>query len=288
MIRRVLFPVDFSMVSEYAFSNCIPRFFSTGVAEELILIHVAEVHHPGSTAYVDLDKIQMDVKKRLEKVANDFRDMGINVIKTIVRLGTPAIEIAKVAEEEDVDLIFMPSKGEHILRNMLIGTTASNVARVATKPVLLVKYEWDKARHMVKCIWDARRVFDKPLIALDFSPCSDNIVKTVKSLFEDHVRRATLVHVVDYGKPDETKENMKKALEELEKIAKEFKFECDVEVDAGIASNAIINEAIIKGSTVIVVGKRGRSVVKDLLLGSTADSVIRKSMLPVLLVPCRY
>ncbi len=284
MIRRVLFPVDFSVVSEYAFSNCIPRFFSTGVAEEIILIHVVD-----ASAWSEvLEKLQMSAKEKLEKVAEDFKSMGINVAKTIVRIGTPAIEISKVAEEEDVDLIYMPSKGEHILRDMFIGHTASNVARAATRPVLLVKYEWDKARHTVRCIWDARRVFDNPLIALDFSPCSDSIVETVKNLFEDYVKKATLMHVIDYGKPDKTKELSEYALKKLEEYAKKFKFESELEVGVGVASNAILNEAVIKGSTVIVVGKRGRSVLKDLLLGSTADGVIRKSMLPVLLVPCKY
>jgi len=33
-------------------------------------------------------------------------------------------------------------------------------------------------------------------------------------------------------------------------------------------------------------GKKGRSVIKDLLLGSTAERVVRDSKLPVLLVPC--
>ncbi len=286
MISKVLFPVDFSLVSEYAFSNCIPRFFSTGVAEELILIHVLDIHFTGEH-FLDIDKMQMNAKEKLEKVAKDFRDMGINVAKTIVRTGNPAMEIAKVAEEEDVDLIYMPSKGEHILRDMILGHTASNVARVATKPVLLVKYEWDKARHTVKCIWDARRVFDKPLIALDFSACSESIVETVNDLFGDYVKEATLFHVIDYGKPEETKKLSDEALKKLEEYAKRFGFECSLEVGAGVASNLIIEEAIIRGSTVIVVGKRGRSVIKDLLLGSTADGVIRKSMLPVLLVPCK-
>ncbi len=287
MIRRVLFPVDFSMVSEYAFSNCIPRFFSTGVAEELILVHVVEVHLTGEY-YVDVDKIETETKERLDNVASEFREIGINVTKTIVRLGTPPLEIAKVAEDEDVDLIYMPSKGEHILRDMFIGTTAANVARVATKPVLLVKYEWDKARHTVKCIWDARRVFDNPLIALDFSPCSDSIVEAVNGLFGDYVKKATLMHVIDYGKPEEYKKITEEVLKKLEEYAGKFKFECDIEVGTGVASNAIINEAVIKGSTVIVVGKRGRSVIKDLLLGSTADGVMRRSMLPVLLIPCKY
>ena len=284
MISKVLFPVDFSLVSEYAFSNCIPRFFSTGVAEELVLIHVID-----ASAWSEvLEKLQMSAKEKLDKFADDLRSIGINVSKTIVRLGTPALEIAKVAEEEDVDLIFVPSKGEHILRDMFLGSTASNIARASTKPVLLVKYEWDKARHTVRCIWDARRVFDKPIIALDFSPCSDNIVETVKAIFEDYVKEGVLYHVIDYGKPDKTKELSEYALKKLEEYAKKFKFQSEIEVGVGVASNAILNEAVIKSATVVVVGKRGRSVLKDLLLGSTADGVIRKSMLPVLLVPCKY
>ncbi len=284
MISKVLFPVDFSLVSEYVFSTCIPRFFSTGVAKELVLIHVVD-----TSAWSEvLEKLQMSAKEKLDKFANELKGIGINVSKTIVRLGTPALEIAKVAEEEDVDLIFVPSKGEHILRDMFLGSTASNIARVSTKPVLLVKYEWDKARHMVKCIWDARRVFDKPIIALDFSSCSDSIVEAVKSLFEDYIKEGILYHVIDYGKPDETKELSEHALKKLEEYAKRFKFQSEIEVGVGVASNAILNEAVIKGATVIVVGKRGRGILKDLLLGSTADGVIRKSMLPVLLVPCKY
>ncbi len=282
MIRRILFPVDFSMVSEHAIGNCIPKFFSTGVAEELVLIHVID-----TTALPNImDEYRKEVREKLEKVAEEFRDMGINVIKSIVRVGTPAVEISRVADEENVDLIFMPSKGENLLRHMIIGTTASSVARVARKPVLLVKYEWDKAKKSVKCFWDARRVFEKPLIALGLGTCTGHIIDIVKELFEDYIQEATLYHVVDYGKHDEIDENVKKAMEQLECLAKQFKCKCDVEVSAGIASDEIIQEAVVRGSTIIVIGKKGRSKLKELLMGSTAESVIRRSVLPVLLVPC--
>ena len=65
-------------------------------------------------------------------------------------------------------------RGEHILRDVFVGT-----------------YEWDKARHSVRCIWDVRRVFDNPLIALDFLPCSDSIVEAVNKLFGDYAKRVT-------------------------------------------------------------------------------------------------
>ena len=284
MIKRLLFPVDFSMVSEHAMGDCIPKFFSTGVAEELVLIHVID-----TTALPDImDEYRKDVKEKLENVAKEFREMGINVIDSVVRIGTPSIEIARVADEKNVDIIYMPSKGENLLRYMVIGTTASNVARVARKPVLLVKYEWDKAKRSVKCFWDARRVFERPLIALGLGTCSGHIVDTVKALFENYVKKATLFHVVDYGKHSEIEKNVEKAMEQLKCYSNHFNFECDVEVVAGIASDEIIQEAVVRGSTLIVIGKKSRSRIKELLMGSTAESVVRNSVLPILLVPCTH
>ncbi len=284
MIGKVLFPVDFSLVSEYAFGNCIPRFFSTGAANELILVHVVDMVPTTEEAVDVVDKIMKESKEKLDEIAEGLREIGINT-KTVVRLGTPALEIAKVAEEEDVDIIFLPSKGENVLREMLIGTTASDIARAAKKPVLLVKYEWDRGRKSIKCFWDARRVFEKPLIALDFSPCTDKVVEAVKK-FEDVVKEGILFHVVDYGKVEETEENVRKAMNELEKYEKLFKFPVEKEVHSGIAPREILNTAPVKRATLIVVGKKGKSKLKELLLGSTADTVARNSILPVLIVPC--
>lgn len=284
MIGKVLFPVDFSLVSEYAFGNCIPRFFSTGAANELILAHVVDDGLIIDETLEVIEKVVKESKEKLEKIAKELKEIGINT-KTMVRIGTPALEIAKIAEDEDVDIIFLPSKGENVLREMLIGTTASDIARAAKKPVLLVKYEWDRGRKSIKCFWDARRVFEKPLIALDFSSCTDKVIEAVKK-FEDMVKEGILFHVVDYGKVEETEENVNKAINELEKYEKLFKFPVEKEVHSGIAPREILNTAPVKRATLIVVGKKGKSKLKELLLGSTADTVARNSILPVLIVPC--
>lgn len=202
----------------------------------------------------------------------------------VVRLGTPALEIAKIAEEENVDLIYMPMKGENIIREMLIGSTAANVARVAKKPVLLVRYEWDRGKKAVKCYWDARRVFDRPLFALDFSKCTEKIIQTTE-LFKELVKEAILLHVVDYGKESEVEENIQKATQKLKEIAEKLDFPSEVVVHSGDASKEILMTAPSVGATLIVIGKRGRNILQ-LLMGSTAEIVIRNSVLPVLIVPC--
>lgn len=85
---------------------------------------------------------------------------------------------------------------------------------------------------------------------------------------------------------EELEHNIALAKENLKKSAKGLSEKFETEVMVGTASQAIIGTAIAKNSTLIVLGKKGRSVLKDLLLGSTAERVIRDSKLPVLLVPC--
>ncbi|AEA47977.1 universal stress protein [Archaeoglobus veneficus] len=284
MIRKVLFPVDFSIVSEYAFGNCIPRFFASGAANELILFHALDVVPTTGQALEAVEEMVRRYQKRIEEISKEFEEMGIKA-RGIVRLGTPAIEIAKVAEEEDVDLIYMPMKGENIFREMLIGSTAANVARAAKKPVLFVRYEWDRGKKAIKCYWDAKRVFEKPLIAVDFSPCSEKVIGATE-VFKEFIKEAVLMHVVDYGRAEEVEENAKKAMEELKKYEEKLDFPVEVEVHSGVASKEILMTAPVNGATLIVIGKKGKSIIKELLLGSTAENVIRNSVLPVLVVPC--
>ncbi|MBO8180874.1 MAG: universal stress protein [Archaeoglobus sp.] len=283
MIKKVLFPVDFSLVSEYAFGNCIPKFFSTGAAHELILFHALDVDLQSPQELEVAEKLEKKYMDKIEEISAEFREMGINA-RGVVRLGTPALEIAKIAEEENVDLIYMPMKGENILREMLIGSTAANVARIAKKPVLMVRYEWDRGKKAVKCYWDARRVFDRPLLALDFSKCTEKIIQSTE-LFKEFVKEAILMHVVDYGKASELEKITQEAIQKLNEIANKLDFPCEVVVHSGDASKEILMTAPSMNATLIVIGKRGRNILQ-LLMGSTAEIVIRNSVLPVLIVPC--
>jgi nucleotide-binding universal stress UspA family protein len=56
------------------------------------------------------------------------------------------------------------------------------------------------------------------------------------------------------------------------------------ELDSGIG-DALIEVAMSHQAGLIVVGTRGRSNVKSMLLGSVAHEVVCKSTLPVLVVP---
>lgn len=104
--------------------------------------------------------------------------------------------------------------------------------------------------------------------------------------FRELIEKGILLHSVDYGKIDELESNIEAAKKRLEEIAEKLGVEFEKEVMVGTASQAIIGTALAKKATLIVIGKKGRSIIKELILGSTAERVIRDSKLPVLLVPC--
>lgn len=279
MFEKILFPTDFSEVSLLALRECVPNLFSLG-ARKLYLVHIVDIT---ATDIEALELMKVD-EEEMDKLAGEMREKGIDAEK-IVKLGIPSLEIADIARELDVDLIVSPSKGENIVRQMFLGSTASNLVRATKKPVLLIKYEWNDESKKIECTTDCSSLFKKPLIALDFSKCSLKVMATVKK-FEELIEEGILLHVVDYGSVEELKENTEKAKASLEKYGTIVKFSTKKRVGFGVASQEILGLAIAEGASLIVLGKKGRSVLKDLLVGSTAERVVRDSKIPVLLVPC--
>lgn len=278
MFEKVLFPTDFSEVSMHALRECIPQLFEVG-AKKLYLVHIVDITATDIEA-VELMKID---EEELNRIAEEIRAKGIDV-EPMVKIGIPSLEIAEIAQENNVDLVLVPSKGENILRQMLLGSTASNLVRATKKPVLLVKYEWDE-EEKIKCLSNCREIFKRPIVALDFSECSEKVLNVVKK-FEELIEEITLIHVVDYGRAEELEKNIENAKAKLEEFSRLFKAPVKSEVLTGIASRSILGSALARDSSIIVMGKKGRSVIKYLLLGSTAERVVRDSKLPVLLVPC--
>ncbi len=278
MFRKVLYPTDFSDVSLHALRECVPKLFSLG-AERLYLVHVVDITVVEFEAF-ELEEIY---REKLEKLAEELRGEGPDVIP-IVRLGIPSVEIADVADGEDVDLIVIPNLGESVWRVAFVGSTATNLARSIKRPVLILKY-LSKNEGKFELPVDCAELFKRPLVALDFSNCSVKILSSVKA-FEDLVEDGLLVHSVDYGRVEDLEHNIQIAKQNLEKSLRGIKGSFGYEVLVGAASQAIIGTAIAKRSTLVVIGKKGRSFIKDLLLGSTAERVMRDSKLPVLLIPC--
>ena len=88
----------------------------------------------------DLTEELMDAaKKRLQKIAQSL-DIAEN--NQWMEMGSPKLEIVRIAEENDVDLIVVGSHGRHGFA-LLLGSTANGVLHHATCDVLAVRLHND-------------------------------------------------------------------------------------------------------------------------------------------------
>jgi nucleotide-binding universal stress UspA family protein len=60
-------------------------------------------------------------------------------VRTAVREGRPAAEIAAFAREHDADVVAMGTRGRHGENRFLIGSVAERVVRTCPVPVLTVR-----------------------------------------------------------------------------------------------------------------------------------------------------
>jgi len=88
----------------------------------------------------DLTEQLMDAaKKRLAKIANE---LNIPENRQWLEIGSPKLEIVRVSEENDVDLIVVGSHGRHGFA-LLLGSTANGVLHHAHCDVLAVRIKND-------------------------------------------------------------------------------------------------------------------------------------------------
>ncbi len=152
MFRKILFPTDFSKGSMRA----IRKFNKQNDMEvgECIILHVIDEGHledllNGYSFLYKSEKKEMEdvvgeAKKKAEGKLREWIEgcgklMKANKMRTMVRIGIPYEEIVKVAEEEDVSLILMPSHGKLGYSHELFGSTTIRVLRKTKKPVLIIK-----------------------------------------------------------------------------------------------------------------------------------------------------
>ncbi len=136
------------------------------------------------------------------------------------------------------------------------------------------------------------------LVPVDFSEHADFVVEWAAHLAEEHQSAVALLHV--YHLPVEfqqvegaylpadfwnsVKEEAKQQLSLHAERLREHGLEVEELVREGYPATVIEEEAEHLGADLIVIGSRGRSGLKHLLLGSIAERVVQKAPCPVLTV----
>ena len=107
---------------------------------ELILLHVADgwaARNFNQLKLAESEEMKED-RAYLEKNARKLRDQGLTVSIELA-LGEPAPEILKTAESKHCDLIAMTTHGHRWLKDVVYGSTISEVRHKANIPILLIR-----------------------------------------------------------------------------------------------------------------------------------------------------
>lgn len=273
---KALCATDLSAASEAAIENetCLDCLGKIGVEEiHLVTVIPSNVHSgmPG----MDFEGRRRRALKRYSEV---IEDAGMAVETHVVR-GTPYRRINGVAETVGADMTLVASRGKSPLENRLIGSTARNLSRTTVAPLLVnrVQHATDEPDVVRK------RLFRHILHATDFSENAERAFEAF-SYLRHATQKATLVHVRTPKDP-EPEEPPEELLDQLAQRLEDQGVETVTEVRQGDPADEILAAEDEHDPTLTLIGSRGHSRLRRLLLGSVSEDIVSRADGNVLLVP---
>jgi nucleotide-binding universal stress UspA family protein len=141
--KKILCPTDFSEPSYEAIKSAseLASYFES----ELCIVHVISpvpiipVGPEPSAFNVALyeQELEASSKRSLQEVVNQLESKELKT-RLIALRGNPADEIVRTADEENVDLIVIATRGRTGLDRLIFGSVAEKVVRLAKCPVLTI------------------------------------------------------------------------------------------------------------------------------------------------------
>jgi nucleotide-binding universal stress UspA family protein len=293
MFSKILYPTDFSAHSNEVV-NCIINLKSTGT-KDIIILHVIDkrlfAQFPEVSTEV-IDAMKASAEESVAEAAAKLNDAGFSV-ETKIEIGVPFHQIVALARAEAVSLIVMGSHGRSLVEEMLLGSTTENVLRHTTVPILIEKYETKKEGEKVTLKRHTKNPFKKILFPTDFSECSLSVVPYIKKLKEAGTKEVVVAHIQDMTK---LSPHLLDKLPEFESIDEERMADIKADLsDAGIPKvKTILKEGVPfneiaeignkENVSLIAIGSHGKSMVKEMLLGSISGKIVRKINRPILVI----
>jgi nucleotide-binding universal stress UspA family protein len=230
------------------------------------LTFLAVCHSVGVELAVQAELGEERANGALEEAAHLARQAGIRA-STELRSGAPASDLL-LEEAAGHDLLVLGSRGGSRLGGILLGSTTTQIAHRAERPLLVARHSPDGGEF-------PRRI----LLATDGSPGSWAAARAATALAKAQRSELRLAHVPDGTHPERRRE----VLKQIAMIEKTTAAPPEVMDDPGHAAERICEAAGATQSSLVVIGHRGVSGIKA--LGSVSERVVHRAPCSVLVVP---
>lgn len=145
--KKILCPTDFSDPSLCGLR--MAQEMARNFDSEIIVLNVHKPIPALPTPRIEASDVTFDISAYQEVVAADAKETlaalsdsiftDETTVRLEVRVGRPAHEILRFAEEEGIDAIFIATHGRTGLAHMVFGSVAERVVRGAQCPVLTIR-----------------------------------------------------------------------------------------------------------------------------------------------------
>ena len=140
-VQRILVPIDFSDCSKKALQYALPLAKEHEATLTLLYV-VPPAYGAGEYGGIDYAQLEGSMKeggeKELSKLAVD-EVRGEVPTDTLVRVGSPALEIIETARSLPADLIVISTHGRTGLKHVFLGSVTEHVVQRAPCPVFVVR-----------------------------------------------------------------------------------------------------------------------------------------------------
>jgi nucleotide-binding universal stress UspA family protein len=304
-LDTILAPTDFSPPSLKAlkYAGALAKQFRAKL--HLINVFDAQFVAPRLAPVFRTDEqVRRRLTKRMRTIAAEFAD-PLRPAGCHVRIGRAFDEICSEARRLSADLIVTGTRGYTGLKHLLLGSTAQRIIQHAPCPVLVVRA---KEREFVNGNGEARRTRSAAfrlrhiLVPTDFSEQSRAALHYAIAFTKQCDAKITLLNVI-YPQYFATNANYmavdfssfledarRSAREEFKAFVHSFAFEdvpFETHIREGHPGDRIVAYGRRAGVDLIINATHGRTGLAHVLLGSTAEHVVRYGSCPVLVVPTR-
>jgi nucleotide-binding universal stress UspA family protein len=181
----------------------------------------------------------------------------------LLKISGPPVDV--ICEQAlTVDLVIIGARGEFARwESKMIGATVEAVSRLCNKSILVIDKDFS--------------VPTKMLMAYDGS-LKANRALTIAGFMAQHLEvPMTVLTVTDQP------EHGRSILREAERYLEPFDIEVKCELAKGVVDEVIVKYADDNNCNLIAMGAYGHSRIREAILGSHTEQIIRKARVPVLL-----
>ena len=296
-IRRILYPTDFSDTAKQALDHAL--FLAEQFEAELHMLHAIVLHesdprdpdrHFPEPSEILNHLFQIADSEMAEIVRqNESRTFTLQEAK--VRGYSAGEVILQYIEEHQIDLVVMGTHGRRGPARLFLGSVAEEVVRHASCPVLTLRNQ--ESPQPIDAV-------EQILIPVDFSPYSKEALSYAKELAALYGAGLQVLHAIEepaypyfytpgstlspMGQLEELREKAEAAIDEIVEDAPGPEVPAERFVATGRPASEIARFAEENGSDMVVIATHGLTGLERLLVGSTAEQIVRLAPCPVFTV----